>query len=152
MRPVARHLAGERELEIHVPDAVPTATKLGDWRTELGYDFSGKVLYVNDFDAVAGDVQLDLGMVKWACSVKLNGVELPAKFIRPFRWTVPLKAGRKVLEATVANTLANAVSPDAVRDRIARDSPPRSVYDVRQTLYDRENQESGLFGPVTISR
>ena len=152
LRARTRHLVGERDLEVVEAAASAAPAELGDWRPMLGYDFSGTAVYSNEFEAAAADVVLDLGDVKWACSAKLNGVELPAKYIGPFRWPVTLRSGRNVLEVVVANTLANALSSSAVRDRIARDFPPRSGYDARQARYDGENNESGLYGPIRIFR
>ena len=150
LRARTRHFAGKRDLEVAAVAADAVPARLGDWRPALGYDFSGTAVYRNEFKADAVDAVLDLGNVKWACSAKLNGVELPAKFLGPFRWPVTLLAGRNVLEVTVGNTLANALAPGTVRDRIARDFPPRSGYDIRQARYDQENNESGLYGPVRI--
>ena len=50
---------------------------------------------------------------------------------------------------TAHDLLCNTLGDD-VRDRIAQDFPPRSTYDIRQRTFDRENNESGLFGPVTL--
>ena len=151
MRPLVRHKAGARDFEIApVADARERSADLADWRRELGSDFSGKVLYRVEFDcAEAGERWLDLGTVKWSCSARLNGQELGPRFFGPYRWRVKTAKGRNLLEVTVANMLCNALGDD-VRDRIARDFPPRSGYDIRQRTFDRENNESGLFGPVTL--
>ena len=150
LRPLTQHLAGKDGLEIRPRTDKPIPVKLGDWRPVLGYDFSGTAVYRTTFMSKGGAARLDLGAVRWASSVTLNGHPLTAKSVRPFRWDVMLEKGENVLEVTVANTLANALSSDSVRDRVARDFPPRSGYDIRQSVYDRENNESGLFGPVTL--
>jgi hypothetical protein len=82
--------------------------------------------------------------------VKLNGRELPAKFFGPFVWEVETKAGENVLEVTVANVLANAVSDPEKRVKVAAKYPPSSNYDPKQQTWDRENHESGLMGPVVL--
>ena len=87
--------------------------------------------------------------MKWCCDARLNGKALGPRFFGPYRWRVKTAKGRNVLEVTVANMLCNALG-DNVRDRIARDFPPRSGYDIRQRTFDHENNESGLFGPVTL--
>ena len=151
MKPLVRHKAGKSDFEIApVADAQERPTDLSDWRRTLGDDFSGKVLYRVEFDcAEAAERWLDLGVVKWCCDARLNGQPLGARFFGPYRWRVKTAKGRNVLEVTVANMLCNALG-DEVRDRIARDFPPRSGYDIRQRAFDRENHESGLFGPVTL--
>lgn len=150
IRPLTQHLAGRDDIEIRSRTDAPVPVKLGDWRPVLGYDFSGSALYRTAFESEGGAAVIDLGNVGWACSATLNGKRLPPKYIRPFRWDVDLEKGTNVLEVTVANTLANALAPREVRDRIARDFPPRSGYDRRQAVYDQENRESGLFGPVMV--
>ena len=151
MKPLVRHKAGKSDFEIApVADAQERPTDLSDWRRTLGDDFSGKVLYRVEFDcAEAAERWLDLGEVKWCCEARLNGQPLGARFFGPYRWRVKTAKGRNVLEVTVANMLCNALG-DEVRDRIARDFPPRSGYDIRQRVFDHENNESGLFGPVTL--
>ena len=151
MRPLRRHFVGKDDFEIETCSRAAKPVALGDWREELGYDFSGVALYRNVFKAKEeGEAELDLGNVCHACAVWLNGERLPDRFAKPFRWKVRLRKGENVLEVRVANTLANAVHDPKVRDRVARAFPPRSVYDVRQAVYDGENQSSGLFGPVIL--
>ena len=93
---------------------------------------------------------LDLGKVGWTCSVKLNGKELPAKFFGPFVWEIETQSGENVLEVTVANMLANAVSDSVKRAKVAAKYPPHPTYDPKQRAWDRENHESGLMGPVRL--
>ena len=59
-----------------------------------------------------------------------------------------MKAGKNVLEVTVGNLLANQTGDAALRDRVIREFPPKSPYDRQQRIFDMENHESGLFGPV----
>ena len=151
MKPLVRHKAGRNDFEIApVADARERPTDLSDWRRSIGDDFSGKVLYRVEFDCdEAKERWLDLGVVKWCCDARFNGQPLGARFFGPYRWRVKTAKGRNILEVTVANMLCNTLGDD-VRDRIARDFPPRSGYDVRQRTFDRDNNESGLFGPVTL--
>ena len=108
------------------------------------------ILYRVEFECdEAGEFWLDLGVVKWCCAARLNGQDLGTRFFGPYRWRVKTVKGRNVLEVTVANMLCNALG-DEVRDRIVRDFPPCSGYDIRQRVFDHENNESGLFGPVTL--
>lgn len=151
LRKTVEHAVGKEDFVITACDGTATAVELGDWRPVLGKHFSGKAVYRTEFESsFGGRALLDLGQVCWACGVRLNGEEVGKKFFGPYRFDVSVKKGRNVLEVTVANTLANAISDDAVRDRIARDFPPKSGYDIRQRPFDRENNESGLFGPVQL--
>ena len=149
VRPLVSHSLGEDDFEIVKMDAAAVPTSLGDWRTLFGEHFSGKALYTCRFDcAKAEKFMLDLGKVGWTCSVKLNGKELPAKFFGPFCWEVETKAGENVLEVTVANMLANAVTDPVKRAKVAAKYPPHPNYNPKQRAWDRENHESGLIGPV----
>lgn len=153
LRPLVSHVAGPADFELRPCDAPARPVALGDWRGVLGETFSGKALYRAEFDAPEeGDAVLDLGDVKWCAAVRLNGVDLGARFFGPFRWRVRVAKGRNVLEVTVANLLANQVGDDAVRDRILRDWRPNGSYDAHQRPFDRDNHASGLFGPVTLRR
>lgn len=129
-----------------------SAVSLGDWRATFGDRFSGRVCYRATFDSErASRVKIDLGTVKGAVRVTLNGKEVGVRFFGPYVFESSAVGGENVLEVEVANTLANALSSDEVRERIARDFPPLSSYDRRQRPFDREFNESGLYGPVTVS-
>lgn len=152
VRKTVSHVVGKTDWEFHENADAAVPTVLGDWREKMGYDFSGKAVYRVEFESVAGgEAELDLGRVCWSCGVRLNGKEVGKKFFGPYRFAVTLAKGRNVLEVTVANLLANAVGSDVVRDRIGRDFPPVAGYDKRMRNYDREHNESGLFGPVTVT-
>ena len=153
LRPLVSHVAGSADFELRPCDEPARPVALGDWRGVLGDTFSGKALYRAEFDAPGdADAVLDLGDVKWCAAVRLNGADLGARFFGPFRWTVRVAKGRNVLEVTVANLLANQVGDDAIRDRILHDWQPNGSYDAHQRPFDRDNHESGLFGPVTLRR
>ena len=150
LRRVVRHRAGREDIEVLPVDELPRSAALGDWREMLGNDFSGKaeyrVVYSSDRER---DVVVDLGKVCWAVSLKVNGVEQPGRYARPYRWRIHLKKGGNEIAVIVANLLVNAIDENAHR-RIAHDFPPDTVYGKRQVRYDRDFAESGLFGPVRI--
>ena len=151
LRALVSHEAGAKDFEIKARSGEARPVALGDWRGVLGGTFSGRALYRAEFDSgTEGDAFLDLGEVKWCASARLNGEDLGARFFGPFRWPVKVKKGRNVLEVTVANLLANQVGDDAIRDRILRDWQPNGKYDKFLRPFDRQNHESGLFGPVMI--
>ena len=151
LRPLASYSLGEDDFEIKDLDAAAIPVGLGDWRHTFGDHFSGKALYTCRFNCEKKQkMLLDLGMVCWTCSVKLNGKELPAKFFGPFQWEIEVLEGENVLEVTVANMLANAVSDPEKRAKVVAKYPPNSTYDSKQRVWDLENHESGLMGPVTL--
>ena len=82
--------------------------------------------------------------------VRLNGRTVGTKFFRPYVFGVELVKGENILEVTVANLLANQISDPLVRTRLIKRYPPSDNYERRQSQYDRENNESGLFGPVSV--
>ena len=51
---------------------------------------------------------------------------------------------------TKRNMLANAVTEPKMRAKVMAKYPPSETYDSKQSAYDLENHESGLFGPVRI--
>lgn len=151
MTPLRRHYVGKDDFVSEDIKASPEPAAPGDWGEALGHDFSGVVLYRNEFESEGGEAELNLGRVCWTCSAWLNGERLPDRFAGPFKWQVRLKKGVNTLEVKVANTLANAVADGKVRDRVAREFPPRGAYEARQAEFDRHNLESGLLGPVTLT-
>ena len=153
VRRLVSHALGEEDFDIRAINENPVAVSLGDWRARFGEHFSGKALYTLRFDGgKGGKATLDLGKVGWTCQVRLNGKELPGRFFGPFRWEVELKLGENLLEVTVANMLANAVTEPEMRRKVTKKYPPNPTYEPKQSAYDLENHESGLIGPVTLSR
>ena len=152
VRRVVSHSLGEDAFSIQEVVEKPKAVRLGDWRPLFGEHFSGKALYELRFDGGRrpGRALLDLGKVGWTCQVRFNGKELPGRFFGPFCWEVDVLPGENVLEVTVANMLANAVSAPVMRARVAAKYPPNTTYDPKQRAYDLENHESGLIGPVVL--
>ena len=151
LRPQVSYEAGASDFVIkpRTSEAMPVA--LGDWRGALGEKFSGKAIYCVEFNSIVeGPALLDLGEVKWCAAARLNGTDLGARFFGPFRWPVTLKKGRNVLEVTVANLLVNQLGDEAIRDRILRDFQPNGTYERFLRPFDKQNHESGLFGPVTL--
>lgn len=122
-------------------------TQLEDWLNvpELS-TFSGMAAYTAHFwvspDELnrAGRAVLDLGKVKDAADVRVNGVDAGQLVTRPFSLDIRrlLHAGDNVLEIGVANSLTNYVStikfPESALGKRPH-YPPRS---------------SGLLGPVTL--
>jgi len=143
---------GKTDFEMHeIVDAPFKPIRLGDWRETFGATFSGRVVYRTTYvSQKGGRAKIDLGRVCGAVGLRVNGTDCGARFFGPYVFETELLAGENVIEVEVANTLANALSTDAIRDRIAKDFPPLSSYDRHQRPFDREYNESGLYGPVFV--
>lgn len=127
------------------------AGRLGDWRAAFGEEFSGRVAYRTRFVSPrrARGI-LDLGEVKNACEVSLNGRRVGIGYGAPYRFEVEVEEGENVLEVVVANSLVNALAPRHVRDYIYEAFPPRSYYERYAETFNRDGHGSGLYGPVSI--
>jgi hypothetical protein len=131
--------------------------KLGDWKQEMGADFSGTAEYRVSFPytGMAGhDHFLDLGTVAAAAEVWLNGERLGARAWQPywFHTGKALRSGQNELRIRVTNTLANYLVSPAVRaDWAAKKGPGwPGVYDARAHEFETQSTRSGLFGPVRL--
>jgi hypothetical protein len=142
--------------------------KLGSW-TELDGDsykaFSGTAVYKTTFAKPAGNAKtyrLDLGKVAHSARVSLNRKELVTLISSPFSVDIPvtdLKA-ENTLEISVTNLMGNRVA-----DMERKGLKYKIFYDTNFPAHDRANrgadglfttlgwkpQESGLFGPVTLT-
>jgi len=134
------------------------AAQLGDWKEQLGADFSGVAEYRICFDYVGenGDKRfVDMGDVAAAAEVWLNGVHLGARAWQPycFQTGEALRKGQNELRIQIANTLANYLVSPAVRASWAAMKGPGwpGPYDGKANAFERESTASGLFGPVRIA-
>jgi hypothetical protein len=149
---------------------LPKTTKisqLGSW-TELGDTykaFSGTAQYKTTFAKPAGDAKyfrLDLGKVAHSARVKLNGKEISVLISAPFSVDIPaseLKA-ENTLEISVTNLMGNRIA-----DMERKGQKYKIFYNVNFPSKEAGNrgadglfttlgwkpQESGLFGPVTLT-
>ena len=92
-RKIKSYRIGEHDLEIDdVPDDGYIPIEPGDWCSMLGVEFSGDVEYRCRFECSDGKPEkhdiLDLGMVKYACEVVLNGQNLGKRAWQPFSFPV----------------------------------------------------------------
>lgn len=161
IRPLRRYAVGEKNFEIsNLPDESFVPAKLGDWRGQLGGDFSGDAEYRVEFDLRAeksGQYFLDLGQVRYAASVELNGIAVGAVIWKPFVVDVTgaVRTGRNALSLTVTNSLANAILREGLREqwleRCGREWPAiKFPYDERQRAFEKDSLPSGLSGPVRL--
>ena len=153
LRPLWKRFPGQHEFETVVCDEQEQSVELGDWRDTLGGSFSGEAEYALDFVCSAAEnaVFLDLGTVRYAARVRLNGKSLGKRMLSPFIFPVKgmLNEGVNHLEVIVTNTLANAVNDEAVQARWTREFP-KSYYTPMQRAFEQESLPSGLTGPVVL--
>lgn len=146
--PAVKYYAGEPCSEKLCVE--PVTVKTGDWSAVLGSDFSGDAVYTGSFRGQEAEY-LDLGVVKYACEVKINGKTLGRKFFPPYVFDLrgKLNSGMNHLEVTVTNTLANAITED-VQKYWAEKYPPVSPYNVLEKEFEKASLPSGLYGPVKL--
>jgi hypothetical protein len=131
-------------LELMVPPAgVPAQLRTGSWSRQGLAGFSGIGRYSQTLEIpqkwVEKEVTLDLGQVRVACQVYLNGLLQGERTWAPYTFTLHgIKPGANELVVEVANTLANYIS---VRHA---DSPQQWAH------FSDEKLDSGLLGPVRL--
>jgi len=143
-------------------------SKLGSW-TELegnGYKaFSGTAAYKTTFARPSGEskyYRLDLGKVAHSARISLNGKELVTLICPPFSIDIPSSEMKceNTLEVSVTNLMGNRMA-----EMERKGQPYKIFYNVNFPAYKATNrgtdglfttsgwqpQESGLFGPVTLT-
>ena len=108
-------------------------------------------MYATTFESQrAGNALLDLGDVRYACTVRLNGRMVEKKFWGPYKFNIPLRKGPNKLEIIVTNTLANALANPEVPKRWLKQLGHISSYENKQRAFEKDSLSSGLLGPVSI--
>ena len=143
-------------------------TKLGSW-TELEGDsykaFSGTAVYKTTFAKPSGNdkvYRIDLGKVAHSARISLNGKELSTLICEPYSVDIPANDLKEtnVLEIPVTNLMGNRMA-----DMERKGQAYKIYYNVNFPAYKASNrgadglfttlgwqpQESGLFGPVTLT-
>jgi len=146
---------GRHDIEVtELRDEALLPASLGDWRAQVGDGFSGDVEYTVEFQC-SGDVAkrahvLDLGEVRYACSVTLNGHDLGRRLWQPWSFAIDgkLKEGANKLSIIVTNTLANRYLTSRALDRFA--DKYLGSYHKQAFTFERDSLSSGLFGPVVV--
>jgi hypothetical protein len=131
---------------------------LRSW-TEIGLSgYSGVGTYRKQFTVPDGtpveSLWLDLGEVRYAAQVRVNGKDLGRLAWGPFRWHLAgsLRAGVNTLEVDVANTRANELAGDPARfAEIESKGWLKNSYVNMYLKFDKEMKSSGLLGPVTLA-
>jgi hypothetical protein len=143
-------------------------SRLGSW-TEIegaAYKaFSGTAVYKTTFSKPSGNAKtyrLDLGKVAHSTRISLNGKELVALISAPFTIDIPAADlnAENTLEISVTNLMGNRMA-----DMERKGQPYKIFYNVNFPAHDAVNrgadglfttlgwkpQESGLFGPVSLT-
>lgn len=143
-------------------------SKLGSW-TELEGNsykaFSGTAVYKTTFTMPSGEAKhyrLELGKVAHSARITLNGKKLATLICDPFSIDIPVSEMKSVntLEVSVINLMGNRMA-----DMERKGQPYKIFYNVNFPAYKATNrgadglfttsgwqpQESGLFGPVTLT-
>ena len=142
---------GFRTIE-HSDEAI--AVGLGDWAEQIGSAYSGSAVYETEFTLPAEKIGkpglLDLGDVRFAASVSLNGSPLGTAFLSPFRFKIPdgLLTQTNTLKIVVTNTSANwYIHTDHFDQWSDRELSP---YFAAEKAYAKDAASGGLYGPVVL--
>lgn len=138
-----------------------TSRTLGSWTDQGGAAerFAGTAVYETEFELPAGaaatDWLLDLGDVREAARVSLNGQEVARLWSLPFRTRLgtAVKPGKNVLRIDVTNLAANRI-----RDLDIRGVPWKAFHEINFVNVHYQPldaskwslQPSGLLGPVRL--
>ncbi len=153
-------IVGEHDFETrrHTFEKVPL-TQSGVWKTWLGEDFSGEVDYQFDLnvpDAWRGSlVQIETGPIEYAATVYVGREKAAHLLWAPWRAVLPKCApGAHTITIRVANTLANELTSDRVRQAWAQKTGPGwpSPYHKRALEFERESRGGGISGPIRLTR
>jgi hypothetical protein len=121
----------------------------GYWGTGIyrkKFDYSG--------NASGRRLWLDLGEVRYAARVRLNGQDLGSRAWGPFRFDASraIRAGQNALEVEVASTRANELAGDASRLKSIEDKGwLKNSYVKMYLKFDQEMVPAGLLGPVVLA-
>ena len=150
-----RILEGDVRVEEQPPDWHALAPRLGPWAEAGLGGLSGTVRYEFAFtvapEYLGQPVYLDLGTVRYAARVKINGEELPPSLWPPYVLEISrhLRGGEHALAVQVTNTLANQACDDAVLAQARAMGWLNTYYD-RALPMMAESLPSGLLGPVRL--
>jgi len=152
IRRLVSHIIDEHDITISKIEEEAQPVELGDWTNDYGQQFSGECEYTAYFDCneETADCVIDLGEVRYACEVFLNGESLGTRLWHPYsyRATGKLQASLNELRIVVANTLANQYVTSSIFDdwSPAKTGPYHSI----AIEFEKDTAFGGLYGPVQI--
>ena len=127
---------------------------LGDWASIIGSAYSGSAVYEKSFtlpaEKIGNEGVIDLGDVRYAAEVCLNGHLLGTVLTSPFRLKIPknILAENNNLKIVVTNTSANWYVHTDYFDKWNIDE--LSQYFEGELNYAKDLVSGGLYGPVTL--
>ena len=131
-----------------------TPVSLGDWASIIGIDYSGSAVYEKTFtlpaEKIGKEGEIDLGDVRYAAEVYLNGHPLGAALTPPFRLKIPenILAENNSLKIVVTNTSANRYVHTDYFDKW--NTNELSEYFEGELNYAKDLVSGGLYGPVVL--
>ena len=136
----------------HSEKSVPV--KLGDWANIIGKEYSGSGVYETEFtlptERQGKEGEIDLGDVRYAAEVYLNGHFLGTALTAPYRLKIPANvlAENNKLKIAVTNTSANWYVLTDYFDKWKTNE--LSPYFEAELAFAKDLVLSGLYGPVTL--
>lgn len=140
-----------RKYEIHPTEGVKNTycesgenLPLGAWDE----DFSGEVTYIATLPQIGnGEFLLDLGEVRYYAKIYVNGKNVAAATMPPYRVRVAAQSGDE-LKIVVANTPANVTR----KAEFFEVQDPRDVgpYHAKMKVAEQRAQAGGLMNPIKI--
>ncbi len=130
------------------------SVNLGDWANIIGNDYSGSGIYEAEFmlltEKVGKEGEINLGDVRYAAEVYLNGHFLGTALTPPYRLKIPANVitENNKLKIVVTNTSANKYVHTDYFDKwnIKELSP----YFEAELDFAKDLVSGGLYGPVTL--
>lgn len=154
MKPLRRFSVDEESAKYSDVFEDSVKTNPGVWNRVLGDDFSGECEYRTEFEleseSALSDIIVDLGDVKYSCSVSVNGVCIGDRMMPPYTLNVPghILKEKNELVVKVSNTASNAFVSFVIPEHWEQ----KHVGPYHKICLEQEKEllESGLIGPVTI--
>ncbi len=144
----------ENGFEIIEHSEKPLPVNLGDWASMIGSDYSGSAVYEKSFtipsEKIGKEGVINLGDVRYAAEVCLNGHPLGTALTPPFRLKIPanILAENNNLKIVVTNTSANWYVHTDYFDKWNINE--LSQYFEGELNYAKSLVSGGLYGPVTL--
>jgi len=136
-------------------ETVQELTAAQDFASMAGKDFSGEIAYDFTVNLSAEDLHkkavLTLNRLEHSARVLVNGSFVGYIALKPYRLTLPsalLLPGNNRLTLEVANTASNAYAVTDPHQWF--DFAHIGPYNDREQVMERERQDGGLYGPVTV--
>jgi hypothetical protein len=148
MRRAERFVIGEIRYEKEIFSETARPCALGDWRGTVGEGFTGTCVYEAKFDAPGGTFTLDLGEVRYAAEVFVDGEPVGVRVMPPYRFEITAAPGEHTLAVHVTNTSGNEYGH--TKSLSKWQSWQTGPYPERTKKFDPDTYPSGLFGPVKV--